>query len=400
MNIVLYVNSFLPAIGGRELVVHHLALAFQELGHRVRVVGPSGWWSQRGARLPYRLHRWPYLAGFWPDLVQGSWLLLDTLFHGCDVVHAHSTYPCGYAAARLKALRRLPVVITPHGEDIHTVSEIGFGQRLDPVQRAKIDYAVRKADLLTAISGSVEGSLLEAGAHHQKIRRIPNGVDLGRFARPSTGRQFRELSLPASSRIIITVGNYRPIKGHEVLIRAMPTILREEPDARLVIVGRTSQVLETLVAASGLEDAVRFTGVIELPSRLTGHNGTVAKEEDPLADLYAASEVYVSSGIGEGAEGLSLAVLEAMAAGLPVVATDISGNKDVVEPGDNGYLVPPGDPAALAAAILRVLKNPGMRGAMASNARAVAARFGWKEIARRYLDVYREAMDTCRPSSG
>jgi glycosyltransferase involved in cell wall biosynthesis len=291
-------------------------------------------------------------------------------------------------------------VITPHGEDIHSVPEIGFGQRLDPVQRAKIDYAVRAADLLTAISGSVEASLLEAGAYCERIRRIPNGVDLARFACPPIGNIFHWLNLPTNSRLIITVGNYRPIKGHDVLIRAMPSVLRERPDARLVIVGRTSDVLETMVADLGLREVVRFTGLIELPRRLTGNNGSAGEHEDRLAGLYAGSEVYVSSGIGEGAEGLSLAVLEAMAAGLPVVATNISGNKDMVQPGENGYLVPPGDADALAAAVLRVLQNRQLRGAMASNARGVAARFEWKEIALRYLDAYRESIDASESRRG
>ena len=164
MNIVLYVPSYLPSIGGRELVVHYLATSLLSLGHRVRVVGPAGWWSHRKIRFDYPLHRWPTLRGFFRDKVAFTQLLLDTTIWGCDVIHAHSTYPSGYSAARLKTIKNFPLVITPHGEDIHTIPEIGFGQRLDPIQRPKIARSLQSAELLTAISDSIKASLLDAGA--------------------------------------------------------------------------------------------------------------------------------------------------------------------------------------------------------------------------------------------
>ena len=134
MKIILFTNSLLPVIGGREIVVHHLARSLNRLGHSARVVCRSRFWRDRKVRFDYPVHRWPALKGLRCDEVMPAELLLDILAWGCDVVHAHNTYPTGYAAARLKKLLRLPLVITPHGEDIHVVPEIGFGQRLDPAQ--------------------------------------------------------------------------------------------------------------------------------------------------------------------------------------------------------------------------------------------------------------------------
>ncbi|PXF54979.1 MAG: hypothetical protein C4B57_05075 [Deltaproteobacteria bacterium] len=373
LNIVLYVNSFLPTIGGRELVVHYLAGALREIGHQVRVVGPAGWWSQRKVRFGYPLHRWPTLRGRFVEQVQLLQLLLDTAIWGCDIIH-HNTYPTGYIAARLKRIRDLPLVVTPHGEDINIVSELGFGMRLNTAVGPKINYTLERTEMLTAISAGIEASLVNAGALREKIRRIPNGVDVERFQKPAVAADIRKwLKLPAESRVILTVGNYRPCKGHEVLIRSMPLILYAEPNIYLVIVGRGTDKLRPLLRELDLDEKVRLTGSISFPAVASwGQSHSVNHSPDWLACLYRSSEMYVSAGMDEGAEGLSLAVLEAMAAGLPVVATNISGNKDIVIHGDNGFLVPPADPSKLAETVLLLLKSNDIKFRLGRKAKEIA----------------------------
>ena len=107
----------------------------------------------------------------------------------------------------------------------------------------------------------------------------------------------------------------------------------------------------------------------------------------------AAAKCTFLQELGEGAEGLSLAILEAMAAGLPVVATNISGNRDIIKNGENGFLVPPDDPAHLAKAILQLLSDNQTRIRMGADAKELAKRYGWHQIAREYLAVYQEAID-------
>lgn len=394
MNIVLYVNSFLPSIGGREIVVHHLARALKTLGHKVRVLGPAGWWSQRKTRFEYPVHRWPTLRGLFKDQVGFTQLLLDTTFWGCDVIHAHNTTPTGYTAARLKSIRNFPLVITPHGADIHVIPEIEHGLRLDPIQKPKIDWALQKAELMTAISASVEASLLDAGAPRDKIRKIPNGVDLERFQRPIASDVRRWLQFQEDSQLIVTVGNYHPRKGHEVLIRAMPLILKSEPRARLIIVGRNSGELEPLIRDLGLDGKVKLTSPIDFPA-IISENGASQDHSKPdmLAAIYRSSELYVSAGLNEGAEGLSLAVFEAMAAGLPIVATNISGNRDIIQNGKNGFLIPPDNPVQLGEGVLRMLTSDESRTVMGEKAKAFAKKYRWSEIARQYLAVYDEASE-------
>lgn len=398
MNIILHVNSYIPIIGGREIVVHYLAREFLHMGHNVRVLGPSGWLKHRNLRFEYPVHRWPTLRGLFPEQVTLAQLQMDVALWGCDIIHAHSTFPSGYAVSQLKKKRSIPLVITPHGEDIHVVPEIGFGHRLDPVKRHKIDIAIEKAEILTAISKGVEHSLHEAGCPTAKIRAIPNGIDPERFQRKSLPDIRKWLGIEKNAPVILSVGNYHPRKGHEVLLRAMPLILKMIPEAQLIIAGRNPQALKPLVASLAIADHVHLTGALAFPTTLLNHGiaPETAGHDDQLAALYADSDLYVSASIDEGAEGLSLALLDAMAAGLPVVATTISGNIDIVKNQKSGLLVPPSDPQSLADAVVRILTDPELKSRMGTEGHRLIQPFHWRNIAQSYLEVYEEAIRQCR----
>jgi glycosyltransferase involved in cell wall biosynthesis len=394
MKILLFVNSFLPAVGGKEIVVHYLAKELQKLGNRVRIIGPTGWIKNRKQKFEYPVHRWPTLRGLYRDAVGYTQLLLDVALWGCDVVHAHTTYPNGYIASLLKKKCNLPLVITPHGHDIHVIPELGFGHRLDPVKCKKIEYAIQSAEVVTAISDSVESSLIDAGCDKNKIRKIPNGIDIERFQLKRTQNSRRWLGLPDESKLILSVGNFHPRKGQDILLAAMPRILSKIPHARLVIVGGKQDALAAKVGASGLDEYVRLTGSIPFPFSTTlDKQKNPVSSNDHLADLYCQSDVYVSASINKEAEGLSLAILDAMAAGLPVVATQISGSRDIVINKKTGLLVPPADHQQLAEAIITVLHHQNRSHEMGQQGRAIAQRYHWNKIARRYVSVYQEAAE-------
>lgn len=398
MKIVLYTNSFLPILGGREFVVHYLADALQQLGHEARVTGPAGFWRNRHERFGYPVHRWPTLRGFMSEQVALGAIALDTALWGADIIHAHNTWPTGYHAIRLRRLHRYPLVITPHGQDIQSIPELGHGLRLDPLLNEKIMYAVRHADVVTAISKNIENALLDAGASPERVRLIPNGVDLARYRRPPSIDVRRWLGVEPEARLIVTIGRHNPRKGQDYLVRAMPRILAREPRARLVVVGNKTEALLPLISQLGLEGKVVLTGGISPSRNILGGGGPYpgeTSEPDYLAELLGAGELYVSAGIQNNAEGLSLAVLEGMASGLPVVATAISGNTDVVVEGENGYLVPPADEAALAEAILRVLTQPD-HDRLRRLARDTAARYAWINVAKQYVTCYQEAIELSR----
>lgn len=397
MKIILYVNSYIPDIGGREIVVHYLAREYRRMGHNVRVVGPSGWVKHRRLKFEYPVHRWPTLRGMFKDQVNYAQLFMDMSLWGGDVIHAHNTFPNGYTAAQLKKRFRVPLVITPHGEDIHKIPELGFGVRMLPAIRRKIEVAIKNADILTSISDGIEASMKDAGCPSAKIRRIPNGIDCVRFQSKNLPDIRSRMGIEREALIILSVGNYHPRKGHEVTLEAMPHILKKIPNAHLIVVGRGTERLQPLVAKLDIANHVSLTGAIAFPSSILNHSpGTSKQSDDRLAAIYCNSSVYVSAGIGEGAEGLSLAVLDAMAACLPVVATRISGNKDIVNEGRNGFLVPPSDPRLLAGAVVKVLENCSLQERMGEEALKVVKPFDWHDIALRYLKSYDEAIEACR----
>ncbi|MEM9622339.1 MAG: glycosyltransferase family 4 protein [Pseudomonadota bacterium] len=388
MKIILLVNSYLPRIGGRELVVHQLAQQYKNKGHEVCVMGPSGPWKYRQYKFDYPVIRWPQIPLLGDERSKTLMMNVTRLFKGADIIHAHSTFPMGYIAEQTNWIRPMPVVITPHGEDINVIPEIGFGQRLDPEQDRKIRSALQHSAKVTSISDTITESLTTVGVADDKIVYIPNGVDLQRF---STAPQFdilEHLGFPPDTFLLASIGNYHPRKGHEVLVDAMAELIDKDPTFRLVIIGAKSDALCAKVEASTVRDHVRFLGSLRVP--MPGDARTTSEQkQDVLAAILQKAKAYISSSMNEGAEGLSLALLEAMAAGACPVVTRISGNRDIIEQDRNGVLVEPGDPSALADALLQIKTNPDHRQRMACAAREAVSTYGWSAIADQYLELYR-----------
>lgn len=391
LKVLLYSNSFLPQVGGREIVIYHLAKALTAAGHFAPVVSPGGWWSHRKLQYPFFVQRWPQIPGL--STVRSSMVHLAIFASrfGCDVINAHATFPAGYAALKYKQYSGMPLVITPHGEDIHVIPEIGHGLRLQPEYANKIGQVVKSAERLTAISGSVVTSLLDAGAPLQNIVSIPNGVDFGRFSDTQTVDIRDRFKIPANKRILLTVGNYVRRRGHEELVRAMRAVFDGNRDAHLVIVGRGTDVLIPLIDELELNEAITLTGAVP-PVELD------PKAHDIVGALYRESEVYVAPGMSEGSEGLSLALLDAMAAGLAIVATRISGNRDVITDEKNGLLVKPGDPSAIAQGVSRMLDDSGMRDTFREQALTDVQPYSWTAIAGQYVETYRDAIRIAKSS--
>jgi phosphatidylinositol alpha-mannosyltransferase len=199
---------------------------------------------------------------------------------------------------------------------------------------------------------------------------VPPGIDLDRFA-PGVEPLPSGLAAPK----VLFVGRLDARKGLEVLLAAWPKVLEAVPDARLVVVGdgpRAGAAREQ-VAALGIGPAVRFAG-------------QVSREDLPR--YYAGAAAYVSPALG--GESFGIVLLEAMASGAPVIASRIRGYDEVVGP-DDGLLVQPGDPRALAGAITQVLVDTRLAARLAAAGRARAAAFAWPQIARQTLQVYARA---------
>jgi glycosyltransferase involved in cell wall biosynthesis len=235
----------------------------------------------------------------------------------------------------------------------------------DPNVDARKLALVRMVDGLTArhltehfhaISEAVKESTVETmGVDPERISVVRRGRDPARLGEPSPERTATAralLGLPSDASVVVTVGRQEYQKGHRHLVDAFATVAESRPEAVLVIAGReghASAALADQIARLGLRDRVR----------LLGHRSDVA-EVLAAADVFAFPSVY---------EGLGGALIEALALGLPVVASDLPALREVVRPGENADLVPPTDSAALADALVALLDDPARRRAYAARSR-------------------------------
>lgn len=254
-----------------------------------------------------------------------------------DIIDAHFAYPDGYAASLLSGWLAVPYTITLRGTETRHVQDRRFAGRLL--------RAVNRAARVFSVSESLRQLLISHGASPQQIEVVGNGVDTSRFKPQDRTACRKALGIPAHSPVLISVGGLVPRKGFHRVIELLPQIRKHHPDLRFLIVGGASAEgnnrpeLEHQVKTLGLEDCVSFLG---------------PKRPDELSSILSAADVFV---LATSNEGWANVFLEAMACGLPVVTTDVGGNKEVVSGDRLGIVVPFGDSEALRQAIASSLER-------------------------------------------
>ncbi len=234
-------------------------------------------------------------------------------------------------------------------------------------------------DRIICVSESVRDIVLKReGIDAEKVETIPNGVPFQPFeGDPNSDREMsEELGLEPHNEVVGMVANLnRTIKGVRYFIEAVPAIAAARPRARFLVVGggKDRSRFEALAERLGVADRVRFTGFRSDVHRLY-----------PLMDVSTLTSL---------SEGLSITILESMSHGIPVVATRVGGNPEIVIDGETGVLVPPKDPGAFARAVIGLLENPQERYRMGMAGRERAERaFSQKRVARRYEALYDEVL--------
>jgi glycosyltransferase involved in cell wall biosynthesis len=305
-------------------------------------------------------HRWASLRAL---------LDLDVTFAGGrpDLVHGHVGYPEGLAAAWAAEHLGLPFILTEHASYLAKFFD-------DPALRARYAAAAARASRIVAVSRMLAGELTTAlPALGDRVVVIPNAVAVGDFEAGPTGRRDPDE--------LLWVGYRKAAKGIDTLLAAMRIVRGSRPSTRLRLVGRSSTADEEakwmrLADELGIADAVTF----EPPADRAG-----------VAAAMARATVFVHP---SPRETFGVVAVEALAAGLPVVACDSGGVTEVLgsDPEALGALVPPSDPAALAAAILGVLDRRSTFDPERLR-RSAAERFGATAVATRIADLYEEVLD-------
>jgi phosphatidylinositol alpha-mannosyltransferase len=347
--------------GGVQVHVRELGERLRAGGHEVLVLTPSRgrphqpWVVSVGSpvSLPYGRTRAPVSP--WPGTRRRVRAALDAF--GPDVVHVHE--PASPSASAFALSGGAPLVATFHsGLDRALLYDAAA-----PLLRR----AIRRIAVRVAVSARA------AAVAHRRLggtyRVIPNGVDVARFASASAA------DLGPGTKLLF-VGRLHARKGFPVAVEAFARLAPARPGLRLVVAGDGSD----RSAPDRLDPAVR--------ERVT-MLGAVPNQD--LPPIHAACDVFVAP--NTGGESFGIVLLEAMAAGLPVVASDIPGFDEVVTDGLDGLLVRPGDPAALEAAVARLLDDPETAERLAEAGRRRAARADWAVVVEELETAYRDAVE-------
>ncbi len=241
--------------------------------------------------------------------------------------------------------------------------------------RAVWRWIARYPTIITAVSDSVKAGLVRGGIPEDRIEVVPGGIDLALFETPPSRIAMRmQFHVPRERPIVLCVGRFVPHKGFDIAIRAMEIVWKSLPDVDLWLAGDgpDNARLVKLSLQSSQPHHIRFFG----------YWGNVE-------ELYAAADVLTAPARDAG---LGLAVMEAMACGLPVVASRIPPLERLIKHEVNGLLVPPDNPTALAEAILRILNDRALTGELAANARATADRFDIRHTVAHTARLYRRML--------
>ena len=372
MRIGIVSQSYYPRYGGVTEHVHNTAIELRRRGHQVTII-TGRFRDHRETEPAIGVERMgtnvlvPFNQAF-VDLTIGFGLrrrMRRCLREGrFDLLHVHNP---GSPTLPLLAVEEATCAT------VGTFHSTGGRSFLQDTFRELVGRALARLDARIAVSRTAEAS---ARLYHPgDYRIIPNGVDVERF-HPALA-PFDEWRDPARVNLLF-VGRLDPRKGVHHLLAAMPEVIeRTGGRARLLIVGNSylRPRLEASVSAA-LRGSIRFLGHV------------------PAADLprwYATGDIFVSPASGN--ESFGIVLLEAMAAGRPVVATDIPGYRSVIQPGENAEAFPPGDVAALARVLVRLVEDPARRAELAQRGRARALEFAWPQVTDRIEAVYRETLE-------
>ena len=369
--------------GGLERSARRLILELRRAGHHVTVL------TRNYDGLPRReaidgamVERFPIwgrsrLLTSLSYLVQSLWWLIRHR-REYDVIHCHQSYAPATIGVLAKLWLGKPVLVK-----ISTADEFSERRELERLPLSALRWRLlRRVDRFVAVNPLAAEEFTAMGIPASRITHVPNGVPLyadvafdhavKRAAKARLGLRWRH--------IVIFVGRLSAEKNLSTVIEAWPQVLRQHPEAHLLLVGdggtfrNVEPELRCQVKATGLEEQVHFIG-------------RVADAQDYLL----AADVFV---LASSTEGMSNALLEAMAAGVAVVATRIPGNAALVRDGDEGILVERADAEGLAAAVIRLLQSPEEATRLARAARrAVEERFGIQRVREEYVNLYRSLVE-------
>ncbi len=290
---------------------------------------------------------------------------------GADILHAHQYTPFFQAMLSRGLLGSRPVLFTEHGRHFPD---------LPSRKRAIVNrLMLRRRDRLVGVGGAVRQALIDnEGLPSGRVEVVYNGVDLQALAAAAPDARPRiraEFGFSDTDSVVVQVARLHELKDHQTALRAIQEAVRQQPTVRLLIVGEGDQraTIEASIRKLKLEQHVRLAG-----------------NRADVADLLAAADVFLMSSISEG---IPLTIIEAMAAGLPVVSTAVGGIPEMIRHAENGFLANSGDSSGLASSLVLLQQNPTLRNTVAVAGREQAMQsFSQQGMLDGYRNIYEEML--------
>ncbi len=386
MKICMMTNTYLPHVGGVARSVSTFAHEYCRLGHEVLVVAPEFDGRPLPATQEALVERVPSLRNFngsdFSIRLPGAAALSARIdAFQAEIMHAHHPFLLGDTGLRIAMNKNVPIVFTHHTRYEDYTHYVPFES--DALREVAIQLPTHFANLCDGVIAPSESiaRLLQRRGVTTPMTIIPTGIDVGAFA-SADGRRFRErLGIPPGALVLGHVGRFALEKNLGYLAEAVALQLKAAPAARFLAVGDGTgrEEMQAVFEKHGVADR------LILPGKRTGR---------VLREAYRAMDVFA---FASTSETQGMVVAEAMAAGLPVVALNASGVREVVRDGENGFLLPAdAPPSAFAAALDRLVSDKELRARFSRGAQASSRLFSRERSAARAIAFYEETRRATR----
>ena len=368
------------SVGGSGVVASELARCLADGGHHTHVISSDTPFRLRDSKSNVSFHRvetpgYPLFREPQYLLALANRIVEVARAHRLDVIHAHYAIPhaaAAYLARQILASglddrRKVPRTITTlHGTDVTILGS-------DPSYRETVAFCIDQSDAVTAVSASLRDETKREMPVKSDIVVIPNFLDCA-FHRRAPDAALRQRFCAPDEKLVIHISNLRPVKQVDAVVRIFGRI-RERVAAKLLIVGEGPE----LDKAKQLIDDLRITAQVEL----------IGEAQDVIG-LLSVSDLFLLPSLQES---FGLSALEAMACGVPVVASDVGGLPEVVVDGATGFLHPPREVERMAESAIRILLDPALHTRLASEGRRLAMdRFSADRIVPQYAALYERTL--------
>jgi glycosyltransferase involved in cell wall biosynthesis len=374
-----YIKNY--AHGGTEIAAYNLAINMAKRGNEIEVFTTSIDSRESIEIYPnMRIHRNP--TSFKIASANASFkLIYKPLNYDLDIVHAHSPIPYSDIPALFYAKRKkVPFILTYQFDGQSTGGSFMRNAGVGFYNKFFINKVLSSAEVIIATTEAYANESPFLKGYKEKIVIIPNGINIEEVTTVHTQEECRNmLGLPYDAPIILFFGSLVRYKGPDVLLKAFKTIKKEFPKAKLIFAGRGEMFDELSNQALKLDlvNDVLFTGFVE-------------EDKKPL--YFKAADIFCLPSTTM-AESFGIVNLEAMASGIPIVASNLGGIPDIVKHGVNGLLAEPGDYQNLADNLLCLLKDEDMRKRFGDQGKKLVWNFSWDEIAMKTEQLYRDILD-------